>query len=41
MAEELAAWITTGRVAPDFAGLGYDRVKTGRLFRGSYGGNRG
>ncbi len=41
MAQELAAWMTTGKVASDFAGLSYDRVKAGKLFKGSYGGNRG
>ena len=38
---ELAAWIHSGDVANDFAGLTYDRVAKNNLYRGSYGGNRG
>ena len=41
MAKELVRWITTGKVADDFAQLSYDRIAGGRLFAGSYGGNRG
>jgi hypothetical protein len=37
----LAEWILTGRVRDDFAGLSHDRIATGRLFAGAYGGNRG
>lgn len=38
---ELAGWIIDGRCAEDFAALSYDRVAEQRLFRQSYGGNRG
>jgi sarcosine oxidase subunit beta len=38
---ELAEWILTGRVRDDFARLSHDRIATGRLFAGAYGGNRG
>jgi len=38
---ELAEWVLTGRVRDDFAGLSHDRIATGRLFAGAYGGNRG
>ena len=41
IAEELAGWLATGSVAPDFAALSHDRVAEGRLFVQSYGGNRG
>jgi sarcosine oxidase, subunit beta len=41
LAEELAAWLLTGKVAPDFRQLSYDRVGEKRLFIQSYGGNRG
>ena len=41
IAEELAGWLATGSVAPDFAALSHDRVADGRLFVQSYGGNRG
>ena len=41
MAKELVQWITTGKVADDFARLSHDRIARGHLFAGSYGGNRG
>jgi sarcosine oxidase subunit beta len=41
LAEELAAWLLTGKVADDFRQLSYDRVGEKRLFIQSYGGNRG
>ncbi|MSP68170.1 MAG: FAD-binding oxidoreductase [Alphaproteobacteria bacterium] len=39
--EELARWIVTGQVEPDFAGLSHDRIVEGRLFTQTFGGNRG
>jgi len=41
IALELAHWIVDSHVKDDFAGLSYDRLKSGNLFVGSYGGNRG
>ena len=41
LAEELASWLLTGRVADDFRQLSHDRVGEKRLFIQSYGGNRG
>lgn len=41
LAEELASWLLTGKVATDFRQLSYDRVADKRLFVQSYGGNRG
>lgn len=41
MAQELARWILTGSAATDFEQLSYDRIERGKLFAGSYGGNRG
>jgi glycine/D-amino acid oxidase-like deaminating enzyme len=41
LAEELAAWLLTGKVAADFRQLSYDRIGEKRLFVQSYGGNRG
>lgn len=41
IAEELAAWLVTGKVAEDFKQLSYDRIAQDRLFVQSYGGNRG
>jgi len=41
LAEELAGWLLTGRVATDFRQLSYDRIGEKRLFIQSYGGNRG
>ena len=39
--EELARWILTGEVQPDFAQFSYDRLSTGRAFVQTFGGNRG
>lgn len=41
LAEELGAWLLTGKVATDFRQLSYDRIGEKRLFIQSYGGNRG
>lgn len=41
LAEELASWLLTGKVATDFRQLSYDRVGEKQLFVQSYGGNRG
>lgn len=41
LAEELAGWLLTGKVADDFRQLSYDRIAAKRLFVQSYGGNRG
>jgi len=41
MGRELADWIVDGRAKEDFAQLSYDRVAQNRLFKQSYGGNRG
>jgi sarcosine oxidase subunit beta len=41
IAEELAKWITEGKVAVDFGRLSFDRVKNNDLFVQAYGGNRG
>lgn len=41
MAQELADWIVSGSVSADFGQLSYDRIGNGKLFAGSYGGNRG
>ena len=41
LAEELASWLLTGKVATDFRQLSYDRVGGKQLFVQSYGGNRG
>jgi len=41
IAGELAEWIATGTVKPDFARLSYDRIAKKETFAGSYGGNRG
>lgn len=41
LAEELAGWLLTGKVAEDFRQLSYDRIAAKRLFIQSYGGNRG
>ncbi len=41
LAEELASWLLTSKVATDFRQLSYDRVGEKQLFVQSYGGNRG
>jgi sarcosine oxidase subunit beta len=41
IAGELAEWISSGTVKPDFARLSYDRIAKKETFAGSYGGNRG
>lgn len=41
IAQELAKWMMSGKVADDFKPLSYDRLGAGKLFAGSYGGNRG
>ncbi len=41
LAAELAEWIASGTVKPDFARLSYDRIAKKETFAGSYGGNRG
>ena len=37
---ELANWLVDGVAAEDFRRFSYDRVETGTLFAGTYGGNR-
>ena len=41
IAEELAGWLLSGKVADDYRQLSHDRIGQGRLFVQSYGGNRG
>ena len=41
LAAELAEWISSGTVKPDFARLSYDRIAKKDTFAGSYGGTRG
>ncbi len=38
---ELARWLVEGEVAEDFRRLSFDRIASGDLFEGAYGGNRG
>ena len=37
----LANWIVDGQAPADFKALSYDRLAAGKLFVGSFGGNRG
>ena len=41
IAKELAAWLTTGKVANDFRQLSHDRIAADHRFVQSFGGNRG